>query len=197
MGILDALSSRHTFIVTYEGLGECLDDEVIIEITQRVEYFMDESDTAYIRNMYDKFCPSELDKAQTTDAQTVCSILLYAYVMIADKRYEMITLMLSLLANTERFSELTLGYINVQEEQKKSFIDWLETSFAGTDDYCSLFEYHLQLWDENEVRKAETLRLIDHYAPIVSLQKNCISSGKINRKLCNLHWTTKHNVFVG
>ena len=118
LGVLDALQSRYAFIAAYEGLATCLKEEAVSEITQRVEYFMDQSDAEAVKHTFDTICPSELTKGEATDSQQVCGFLLFTYLVIEEKRHEILTIMINLLSNTENYQELNYGYMNVQSHQK-------------------------------------------------------------------------------
>ena len=132
-GVLEALESRNTFILSYEGIASCLDEGVINQVTQRVEYFMDESDAASVKHTFDAFCVKILQAADKEGSLTACSILLYTYLVIETKRNEMLTIMLSILANSEEYKQLSYGYLAVQEQQKNKIADWLTTTFGDED----------------------------------------------------------------
>ena len=165
LGVLDALQSRYEFIAAYEGLGTCLKENVVAEITQRVEYFMDQSDGASVKHTFDVICPDVIKKTEASKNQQVCAFLLYTYVVIEEKRQEILTIMLSLLANDENFDQLTYGYLAVQEHQRKDLREWLMTTVGKVETYCGLFVYHLAVWDGKERQLRELMDLIAFMAP--------------------------------
>ena len=146
LGVLDALNSRYEFIEAYEGLGNCLKDEVIAEITNRVEYFMDESDVLTIKHTFDQKCSAVMTSGKELDSQTTCGFLLYTYLILEEKRQEILTIMISLLSLSEGFEELNYGYINVQSNQKDSLSKWISKTFKNSKVYCGLFVYHKDAW---------------------------------------------------
>ena len=179
LGVLDALQSRFEFIAPYEGLGQCLKEEAITEITQRVEYFMDQSDAESVKHTFDAFCPEVLTKGEAIDSQQVCGFLLYTYLVIEEKRHEMLTMMMNLLADTENYEELNYGYMNVQVHQKKALQSWMMTTVGKTETYCGLFVYHQGMW-EGETNKMEDIRnKLYYFAPELKDKKSdCIKVGK-------------------
>ena len=165
-GVLDALESRYEFISAYEGFGGCLHDEVISEITSRVEYFLDESDVHAIKHTFDQKCPDVLASAkQLDDSQQACGLLMYSYIMLEEKRNEILTIMLSLLSNSEDYEELTYGYLNVKANKHESFVDGIKTTFKNTTVYCGLFSYHAESMLSSSNHMAEVERVIHRVYP--------------------------------
>ena len=171
LGVLDALEARYEFIAPYEGLGTCLQENVASEITKRVEYFMDQSDAASVKHTFDTFCPKHLELGEANDAVEVCAFLLYTYLVIEEKRQEILTVMLSLLANDEGFKELSYGYLNVQEHQKEDLQSWIKKSLGNKETYCGLFFYHKPIWKGQTME--ETLQYIEHLAPELTKNSLC------------------------
>ena len=179
LGVLDALQSRYEFIASYEGLGTCLKENVAAEITQRVEYFMDQSDAASVKHTFDAICPDVIKKGEATDSQQVCGFLLYTYLVIEEKRHEILTVMLSLLSNDENFDELSFGYLNVQAHQKKDLELWVKKTLGVTETYCGLFVYHKAIWQGKEKELSELMDFIAFIAPEFKDYKNkCEKIGK-------------------
>ena len=194
LGVLDALQSRYEFIASYEGLGTCLKENVVAEITQRVEYFMDQSDAFAVKHTFDAICPTVLADEKALESQKVCGFLLYTYLVIEEKRREILTVMTSLLSTTEEFDELNYGYFNVQDHQDKALKRWATKVLDVTRTYCGLFVYHAKdIWRGLDLEKMKSM--IDKLAPSVKEQaKNCAfktsgteSTGKdITLKKCTL-----------
>ena len=149
LGVLDALQSRFEYISAYEDLESCLEENSVVEITQRVEYFMDQSDAEAVKHTFDSYCPKILSSGYS-DSQRVCGFLLYTYLVIEEKRHEILTIMINLLANTENFEELNDGYLKVQEHQKVALTDWIRNTIGQTDTYCGLFVYQKGMWKDKE-----------------------------------------------
>ena len=178
LGVLDALESRYAFIAPYEGLATCLDEEVTNEVTSRVDYFMDQSDSASVKHMFDVFCPRVLVQAQASDSQIICGFLLYTYLVIEEKRFSILTIILSLLVNSEKFEELSLGYLNVQDQQRNELADWLNRTLGDQDTYCALFVYHRAIWNGKEEQLQDTVNLISHFGPTLKVSTNkCDKTG--------------------
>ena len=172
-------NSRFEFISAYEGVESCLKDNVVNEITQRVEYFLDHADAAAVKHTFDVYCPSELAKVEARESQKVCTFLLYIYLVIEEKRQEILTIMLSLLYNSENFEELTSGYLNVQSHQRQLLNEWVTDTFSS-DVYCGIFVYHEAAW-ENKMMKKETQNFISHISPGIDFtdpKSQCIDQGK-------------------
>ena len=178
LGVLDAMLSRYEFIAAYEGIGTCLKDEAIAEITERVEYFMDQSDAFAVKHTFDSICPSVLADEKALESQKVCGFLLYTYLVIEEKRREILTVMTSLLSTTEEFDELNYGYFNVQDHQDKAIKRWASKVLDVTRTYCGLFVYHANdIWQGLELEKIQSL--IDKVAPHVKNQADkCAKSVK-------------------
>ena len=183
MGVLDALDSRYAFILSYEGISSCLDEEVINEVTHRVEYFMDQGDAASVKHTFNTFCVEKLHSAEASNSLKPCVLLLYVYLVIEKKRNEMLTLMLNTLSNSEEYMELSYGYVAVQAQQKTELSDWLENLFGtDTDTYCGIFVYHRNIWYGNEENHQETISLIKQMAPGLEFSAdNCQQLGMLNR----------------
>ena len=180
LGVLDALQSRYHFIAAYEGLGTCLKDNVVAEITERVEYFMDQSDAASIKHTFDTYCPHLLSQRKAFESQQVCGFLLYTYLVIEEKRHEILTVMISLLANTEEFEELTHGYLNVQSYQKETLEEWIAKTFGVTETYCGLFVYHKGIWIGKQDQMEYVMQSLSHFGPDLSNKKSmCMAIGKV------------------
>ena len=173
LGLLDALESRYSFILSYENLGTCLDDGVINEITQRVEYFMDQSDASSIKHVFDIYCPRVLKQVEYSNVQELCGFFLYSHLIIEKKRNEILTIMLSLLANSEEYKELSYGYLTVQDHQKKAMTDWITTTVGVKDTFCGLFYYHLDVWEGHEEHMEEALSLISNADPSLNVKNIC------------------------
>ena len=178
LGVMDALLSRFEFISAYEGLGECLKDDAIAQITARVEFFMDQSDAYSVKHTFDAICPKVLADERGLDSQKLCGFLLYTFLIIEEKRREMLTIMISMLSTTEEFSELNYGYLEVQSHQEKELKKWVDDTLNVENTYCGLFVYHSNfIWEGNQKEKIKDL--IDHLAPLVQLQgAKCARTGK-------------------
>ena len=163
LGVLDALESRHAYIFAFEGMATCLSEDVINQATLRVEYFMDESSAQTIKHAFDMHCQEILTSAEKRQSQVVCSLLIYTYLTIEVKRHEILIIMMGLLSNSERFEELTMGYLNVQEYQRERLTKWLTTTIG--DNYCAIFVYHKAVWNGKEKQLEETLDIIGRFAP--------------------------------
>ena len=181
LGVLDALQSRYEFISSYEGFGSCLKENVAAEITQRVEYFMDQSDAASVKHTFDAICPDIIKNSTASDSQQVCAFLMYTYVVIEQRRHEIMTIMLSLLANDENFDQLSLGYLNVEGHQKKSLQGWLMKTLGKVETYCGLFVYHKAIWNGKERELRELMEFIAFIAPELKDHKDkCEKLGRYN-----------------
>ena len=178
LGVMDAILSRYEFIAAYEGIGTCLKDEAIAEITARVEYFMDQSDAFAVKHTFDTICPSVLADEKELKSQKVCGFLLYTYLVIEEKRREMLTVMTSMLSVTEEFDELNFGYFNVQDHQDKALKRWSSNILNVTKTYCGLFIYHKdEIWQESQFEKMQNM--IDKMVPEVKAQEsNCAITGQ-------------------
>ena len=184
LGVLDALQSRFEFIAVYEGVETCLTDEAISEITQRVEYFMDQSDASSVKHTFNAYCPRLLSQREASDNQQVCGFLLFTYLVIEQKRFEILTVMISLLTNTENFQHLTDGYLNVQSQQKKALTDWMLRTFGVTETYCGLFVYHKDIWNGRKNQMETTLNVLHYFAPdLMDKKSQCINIGKPTMQL--------------
>ena len=177
-GLLDALESRHAYISAYEGVATCLSEDVTNQVTLRVEYFMDESNTQVIKHAFDMYCPEELKIGKKRNSQDVCSLLIYTYLTIEVKRQEILTIMMGLLSNSERFEELTMGYLNVQEYQRERLTKWLTTTIG--DNYCAIFVYHKAVWNGKEKQLEETLDIIGRFAPKLEDKKADCKKGNFS-----------------
>ena len=180
LGVLEAMESRYEFISPYEDVTSCLDEEVINQITLRVEYFMDESDAASVKHAFNDICPEVIKKVEAEDSQLVCGFLLHTYMMIEIKRHEILTALLGLLANSEKYEALSIGYLNVQEHQKQTLSDWLSNEL-GVRTFCGLFLYHKAMWNGKERQLNETVDALRRYAPEL-IRKNlddCVETGNI------------------
>ena len=124
LGMLDALESRQEFISAYEDIGGCLTDEAISEITLRVRYFIDQAGAFAVKHAFNNKCEDELNKSDERQSQETCAFLLYTYLTIEEKRHEILTIMISLLSNSEVYEELNLGYLKVLSHQKQSLGDF-------------------------------------------------------------------------
>ena len=165
LGVLDALQSRFEYISAYEDLESCLKEESVVEITQRVEYFMDQSDAESVKHTFDTYCPNLLSSGQFSGSQRVCGFLLYTYLVIEEKRHEILTIMINLLANTENFEELNYGYLNVQSHQQVALADWIQNTIGQTDTYCGLFVYHKGMWNDKELQLEYVNKTLLTFAP--------------------------------
>ena len=153
-------------------------EDVVNEITQRVEYFLDHADAASVKHTFDVFYPSELALSEARESQKVCTFLLYIYLVIEEKRQEILTVMLSLLYNSENFEELTSGYLKVQSHQRQILNEWVTDTFTS-DVYCGIFVYHEAAW-ENEKMKKETQNFITHISPVIDFtdpKSQCLTQG--------------------
>ena len=181
LGVMDALLSRFEFISAYEGLGSCLKDDAISQITERVEYFMDQSDAYSVKHTFDAICPKVLADEKALESQKLCGFLIYTFLVIEEKRREMLTIMISMLSTTEEFNELNYGYYNVQAHQEKALKKWIEDTLNVEQTYCGLFVYHAKsIWEGSQQEKIK--EIIDHLAPLVQLQASkCARTGIILR----------------
>ena len=178
LGIMDSLESRYEFISAYEDIDSCLEDNVVAEITQRVEYFLDQSDAYAVKHAFDTKCPAELTKVDALESQKACSFLIDTYLTIEEKQQEILTIMLSLLFNSENYEELTNGYLKVQAEKKKTLRQWLSKTFKVPDTYCGLFVFHKDVWGSDE-RMKHVKNIIFHYSPEVKdMDNNCLLTSK-------------------
>ena len=188
-GVLDALESRYEFITAYEGMTTCLSEDVINQVTLRVEYFMDESHAESIKHAFDNLCPEVLESGEKADSQTICGLLTYTYLIIETKRHEILTVMLSLLADSEKYEELTMGYLKVKTFQKKRLTKWLGNRFGSEDPktYCGLFVYHRAIWQQKQLD--ETIAIIHRLAPKVKDQQYKCERGKVlrNKRYMSFH----------
>ena len=107
--------------------------------------------------------------------------LLSSYLVIEEKRQEILTIMISLLANSEELEELTLGYLNVQAQQKKELTNWLHMTMGDSETYCGLFVYHKTIWSGKEEQMEDTINLINHSAPNLQYLIN-----QCSKQLCKL-----------
>ena len=169
IGVLNALESRYDFISAYEGLGSCLSDEDVAEITQRVEYFLNQQAAFEVKHFFDAKCPKLWATAQALESQKGCYFLLYTYLIIEEKRHQILTLMISLLANSEDHKILNYGYNEVLVHQRKSFEQWLSKWFQNRPYFCAIFHHHKDAWDTQKIAEMKTM--ISHFAPNVQEQQ--------------------------
>jgi len=174
LGMLDALESRHEFISAYEDVGGCLSDDAISEITLRVRYFMDQAGAYSVKHAFSNKCAGELKKVDVRQSQKTCTFLLYTYLTIEEKRHEILTIMMSLLSNSEKYEELNQGYLKVLSHQKQTLRLWLQETFKDRDTYCGLFKHHNDVWGGSQ-RRQHIQNIIFHFAPSVkSMDRKCL-----------------------
>ena len=86
--------------------------------------------------------------------------------------------MLNILAKSEEFEDLSLGYLNVQDQQKNELANWIERTLGDQDTYCALFVYHRAIWNGYEEQLQDTLNLISHFGPTLKVSTNqCEKTG--------------------
>ena len=61
---------RYEFLLAYEGIGSCLSSEDVAEITERVEYFLDQKDAFAVKHSFDQNCPKVLVDAEALSRQS-------------------------------------------------------------------------------------------------------------------------------
>ena len=156
MGILDALKSRFTFIASFDGLEECLSDSVASEITERVDYFNDQSDVFSIRHYYDHKCPGVIGKNDTDIGnesidnvrmqRQACATLLYIELLIERTKKQILAGMIGLLSKTPNHYQLVDGYLQVRNNEEKSLRNWLNKTILQTRNYCNMFHFNMEMW---------------------------------------------------
>ena len=185
LGMLDALESRHEFISAYED-EVCLSDEVVSEITSRVRYFMDQASSYAVKHAFNNKCEEELDKVDERQSQTTCTFLLYTYLTIEEKRYEILTIMISLLSNSDIYQDLNQGYLKVLSHQKRTLGAWLKKTFEKKETYCGIFHHHAYAWGDDK-RMQYVLNTIFHFAPSVKeMDKQCLDTSRASHLFVNL-----------
>ena len=151
MGILDALNSRYIFIASFDGLEECLSDTVASEITERVDYFTDQSEIFSIRHYFDLKCPELIhandDDPEKRSQRTACATLLYTELTIERHKKHIISRMIGLLSKTSNHYQLVDGYLQVRSNEEKSLTSWLEQTILPKDLYCNMFHYDMKMWN--------------------------------------------------
>ena len=157
MGILDALKSRFTFIASFDGLEECLSDSVASEITERVDYFNDQSDVFSIRHYYDFKCPGVIGKNDSDIGnesidnvrmqRQVCATLLYIELLIERTKKQILAGMIGLLSKTPNHYQLVDGYLQVRNNEEKSLRNWLGKTILQTQNYCNMFHFNMEMWN--------------------------------------------------
>ena len=155
---------RYEFLLAYEGIGSCLSSEDVAEITERVEYFLDQKDAFAVKHSFDQNCPKVLVDAEALDSQTVCGFLLSTYLLIEEKRFEILTIMISLLSTSEEYKMLNHGYDQVFLFQKNTLSQWLESTFSNETTYCGLFHYHDTAW-KSQQQKTDVLTRLKRASP--------------------------------
>ena len=193
LGMLDALDSRHEFISAYEDVGGCLSDEVVSEITTRVRYFMDQAGAYAVKHAFNNKCEEELGKFDERQSQTTCTFLLYTYLTIEEKRHEILTIMISLLANSEVYEELNQGYLKVLSHQKRTLGAWLKKTFENKETYCGLFKHHTDAWGGDK-RMQYVQNIIFYFTPSVKgMARQCLDTSELpsfvisSKKMTKLH----------
>jgi len=93
---------------------------------------------------------------------------------IEEKRHEILTIMMSLSSNSEKYEELNQGYLKVLSHQKQTLRSWLQSTFEDRDTYCGLFKHHNDVWGGSQ-RRQHIQNIIFHYAPSVrSMDRECL-----------------------
>ena len=139
LGLIDALEVRFDFIYSFSGVDKCLDDPMAAEITKRVEYFMDQADVFHIKNTFSFSCMNVLFTQKMTSGHLdTCFFLLYTYMIIEQKRHEILLMMMNLLSNSKNVNQLNAGYLSIQKMQKEETYVWLNKTF-DQESYCALF----------------------------------------------------------
>ena len=187
LGMLDALDSRYEFISAYENVGSCLTDEAISEITLRVRYFMDQAGAYAVKHAFNNKCEGELNKVDVRESQKTCTLLLYTYLTIEKKRHEILTIMMSLLSNSDIYEELNRGYLKVFSHQKRKLAAWLKKTFQNKDTYCGLFKHHADVWGDTKIQQDYVQNIIFHFAPSVkTMDKKCQDFSKFHLQFTTL-----------
>ena len=170
MGILDTLNSKYYFISSFDGVEECLSDTVASEITDRIDYFGDQSDTFTIRHYFDLKCPALMKETNMDDSvknqRKVCATLLYTEMVIEENRKHILMQMMGLLSRTNHYHELIDGYLQVGKYQEQSLTNWLTETILKPDTYCIMFHFDMAMWDflySSEKPRSTTRRIIQYH----------------------------------
>ena len=75
LGVLDALQSRFEYISAYEDLESCLEEDSVVEITQKVEYFMDQSDAEAVKHTTLYWISNQVEFFQKSQVDTTLKFL--------------------------------------------------------------------------------------------------------------------------
>ena len=149
MGILDDLKSRYIFIASFDGLEECLSDTVASEVTERVDYFTDQSDIFSIRHFFDLNCPKYLEEndVKKSKQRQACATLLYTELVIERNKKHILSRMIGLLSKTSNHYQLVDGYLQVRTNEEESLTSWLEQTILPNELYCTMFHYDMNMWN--------------------------------------------------
>ena len=149
MGILDALKSRYIFIASFDGLEECLSDTVASEVTERVDYFTDQSDIFSIRHYFDMNCPKLIEENddKKSKQRQACATLLYTELVIERNKKHILSRMIGLLSKTSNHYQLVDGYLQVRTNEEESLTSWLEQTILPNELYCTMFHYDMNMWN--------------------------------------------------
>ena len=181
LGLLDALEVRFDFIYSYRGVEKCLKDPMAAEITGRVEYFMDQAEVFNIKNVFSLNCKNIFFTLRMNNGHLdSCFFLLYTYVILEQKRHEILLLMINLLANSIDVNLLNAGYLSIQKIQKDETFKWLEKA-VDKDVYCALmdgYNYNNHRANSFEVSRLKVALQFFGY-PMLSMESDCKQSCKL------------------
>jgi len=101
---------------------------------------------------------------------------LYTYLTIEEKRHEILTIMISLLSNSEVYEKLNQGYLKVLSHQKRTLGAWLKNTLKKTETYCGLFKHHNDAWGDGK-RQQYVQNIIFRFAPSVKgMDRHCLDT---------------------
>ena len=175
LGLLDALEVRFDFIYSYKGVEKCLKDPMAAEITGRVEYFMDQAEVFNIKNVFSLNCKNIFFTLEMHNGHLdSCFFLLYTYVILEQKRNEILLLMINLLANSIDVNLLNAGYLSIQKIQQDEIHKWLSET-VDKDVYCALmdgYNYNNQRANSFEVSRLKLAMQFFGY-PMLEMNNYC------------------------
>ena len=136
-------------------------DDLAREIKNEVQVFQHSTDIATFRLTFDSYCDDLFTKYGVYDTNTdleerdrSCLYLAYTYVMIQVSSKSVMTSMINKLTSSgaEYLSDLTTGFLKVQEYQLEVDRLWLWKIFEDKGQFiCAAFRYDSSMWsDESE-----------------------------------------------
>ena len=136
-------------------------EDLAREIKNEVQVFQHNTDITTFRLTFDEYCDDLFSKYGVYDTNTdleerdrSCLYLAYTYVMIEVSSKSVMTSMINKLTSSgaEYLSDLTTGFLKVQEYQLEVDRLWLWNIFQDKGEFiCAAFRYDSSMWsDESE-----------------------------------------------